>query len=346
MSVFSIGYQRYYAVNQAGKPESIVAVISEPQRRINKVIDYIVRRPAHPHGLEELASIAHYSEFHFHRVFKKLTRQTPLEFIKNQRLSRAARILAFNPRQPISLVASAYGFSSAANFSKAFRPTYNMSPRDLRGNVSCLRERSQCSPRYEEYVGNLTDQEYIWQRCRLTRRQAQLAGNPSIDSFGVSIRQRRDLPVVYIRNVGPYLPQRLEKISRELRQWVKNTNVKPLIIGIPKMLPSLTLGKHCMYDICAVVPDNYISADINLGIIDGGTIAVFRCRLNVESFYYYCRVIWRWLTYTWLPCSGYQPADQPAYEIYLESPAYTHSDDYLVEFCIPIRPMSESVLRL
>ena len=110
-----------------------------PRKRINKVMNYVSHHRGESHSLERLAAIVHYSDFHFHRLFKSLTGQTPIQFVWHQRLDRAARILAYDSRQKITETAQSCGFSNSANFSKAFRHAFGMSPRDLRGNASYLR---------------------------------------------------------------------------------------------------------------------------------------------------------------------------------------------------------------
>jgi AraC family transcriptional regulator len=58
-------------------------------RRINAVIDHVNANLNRSHSLDELAGIAHFSKFHFHRVFKIITGETVLEFVKRLRLERA-----------------------------------------------------------------------------------------------------------------------------------------------------------------------------------------------------------------------------------------------------------------
>ncbi len=39
----------------------------------------------------------------------------------------------------------------------------------------------------------------------------------------------------------------------------------------------------------------------------------------------------------WLPASGEEAADSPAFEVYLNSPMDTAPDDLLTEICLPLR---------
>jgi len=55
--------------------------------RINRVIDYVEANIDKDLSLEELAEVAHFSPFHFHRIFSAMVGETLNGFI---RLSRAS----------------------------------------------------------------------------------------------------------------------------------------------------------------------------------------------------------------------------------------------------------------
>ena len=38
----------------------------------------------------------------------------------------------------------------------------------------------------------------------------------------------------------------------------------------------------------------------------------------------------------WMPASGYQPRDLPAYEVYRDNPEFTMAGDLLTDVCVPI----------
>ena len=69
------------------------------------------------------------SRVHLYRKMKELTNQTPHNFIKNLRLKQAARLLE-DPKQSITEVMYACGFSNSASFSTMFKNMFGMSPRD------------------------------------------------------------------------------------------------------------------------------------------------------------------------------------------------------------------------
>ncbi len=48
--------------------------------RINKVIDYINDNISEKINLEKLAEIACFSQYHFHRIFTAIIKETPVDF--------------------------------------------------------------------------------------------------------------------------------------------------------------------------------------------------------------------------------------------------------------------------
>lgn len=84
--------------------------------------------------IEMLASEIGISRVHLHRKLKELTNQTTSDFIRNTRLSRAAKILS-EGKQSISEVAALVGFDNQANFATAFKRMYGVTPREYMKNA-------------------------------------------------------------------------------------------------------------------------------------------------------------------------------------------------------------------
>jgi len=99
---------------------------SEYQLRINRVIDHIEANLPRPLPLEELARVAHFSPFHFHRVFRAMVGETPQRFIQRLRLEKAATDLQLRPHLSVTEVAPESGFSSPAAFARAFRAAFGV----------------------------------------------------------------------------------------------------------------------------------------------------------------------------------------------------------------------------
>ena len=100
-------------------------------RRVNRVIDYISEHLDESLPLEKLARLAHFSPFHFHRVFRSVAGEPVHAFIMRLRLERAVFAMAHSPKQSLTTIALRYGFASSSDFSRAFKQSYGFSPRVL-----------------------------------------------------------------------------------------------------------------------------------------------------------------------------------------------------------------------
>lgn len=101
------------------------------RRRLSRVLDYIEANIEGNLTLDELASIACLSRFHFARAFKLAMGQPPHRYVSAKRMERAKSLLAKGDR-PIVDIALALGFSSQANFSRAFQLIAGQAPGQFR----------------------------------------------------------------------------------------------------------------------------------------------------------------------------------------------------------------------
>jgi len=91
------------------------------------VVELIESRYQESLTLPKLADMLHMSPYHLHRTFKRVTGQTPAQFLKNTRLKTAKHLLAETDKT-ISDVAVAAGFPNTAHFSTAFLKQYGLTP--------------------------------------------------------------------------------------------------------------------------------------------------------------------------------------------------------------------------
>src|ERR1700719_2926072 len=114
-------------------PSAKIKANSEYTGRIDRVIDYLRRNLDRPVKLAELANVACFSEFHFHRIFSAVSGETLNNFTNRLRLEKAARLLRFSDHS-LTDIALDCGFSSSSTFSRTFRAVYETSPSQFRKN--------------------------------------------------------------------------------------------------------------------------------------------------------------------------------------------------------------------
>lgn len=82
-------------------------------------------------GIQAIASAATMSEYYFLRLFKKIFRCTPHQYLVNLRLQKALELLKCQNESIIN-IAHACGFTDIYGFSKSFRKRFGKSPTEHR----------------------------------------------------------------------------------------------------------------------------------------------------------------------------------------------------------------------
>jgi len=100
-------------------------------RRLRRAIEFMHDNYAGGLSLEEIASAAYLSEYHFARLFKEIIGVTPHVYLANLRLERARKLLA-ETELPISEVAALVGYHSQSHFTKIFKSITGTTPRAYR----------------------------------------------------------------------------------------------------------------------------------------------------------------------------------------------------------------------
>lgn len=120
--------------NMRRSPELELSRVGLVDRRIRRAVELMHARLAEDLPLEEIASAAHLSPFHFARLFKKLTGATPHAYLATLRTARAQSLLA-DTDFSITQVGARVGYDSPSHFAKAFRQATGLSPSAFRNAV-------------------------------------------------------------------------------------------------------------------------------------------------------------------------------------------------------------------
>lgn len=104
---------------------------TEKQARIRSMLSYIHRNFGEKITLEQIAASANISEREANRIFQKVIRQTPFEYLLGYRLNMAKEMLA---RTDLSITEISYrcGFADSAYMGKQFRKANDMTPKEYR----------------------------------------------------------------------------------------------------------------------------------------------------------------------------------------------------------------------
>ncbi|HQR34236.1 MAG TPA: helix-turn-helix transcriptional regulator [Blastocatellia bacterium] len=104
-------------------------------RRLRRAIEFMHDNCGKELSLAEIAAAAYLSEFHFARLFKKITGVTPHAYLAAMRIERARQLLAESDL-PIVEVGATVGYASQSHFTKVFREATGMTPHAFRQAAS------------------------------------------------------------------------------------------------------------------------------------------------------------------------------------------------------------------
>ncbi|MDQ7027251.1 MAG: AraC family transcriptional regulator [Anaerolineae bacterium] len=288
--------------------------------RINIVIDTISNNLTGDLSLERLAQVAHFSPFHFHRLFKGLVGETLNQFVNRIRIERAAMLLRGSPTMNILDAAIACGYDSAAGFSRAFKKRFGIAPRQW-DRLSPLQERkiSQVAGEFPLYT--------VDKLCDIAQR----------GEFTVQIQAIPTQRLAYIRISDSYRQwQEIVAAHDRLMQWYQAQGGKlsqARLYSMSQDDPEITPTEKCRFDWCIAVPDHWsIRTDITERQFPACQVAMVHTQGDLHLLDKAWQYLWRY----WLPRSRYQPDNLPAIEIYRRLPLELGWETFDMWCAIPI----------
>ena len=291
--------------------------------RVNKVCDYIDKHLAEEMTLGELAGIAGFSEFHFHRIFAAMTGETLFAFIQRLRLERAATRLCAHPSQKITQLAFEYGFTSSAVFCRAFKKRFGCAPSEFRNS-----NRSQTESSLYQLLRNSGKAHGLADGYNGIKNR-RFAMKPE-----VKIEKMDKTRIAYIRYVGPYAGDEklFEGLFGRLCAWAGPRGVDmSTTYVIYHDDPAITDEQKLRLDVCVPIGgDVEVSGEVCEGVLEGGTYGVAHFVLGTEEY----GAAWAYMYSEWLPQSGYRPADAAAFERY--SGSCGEDGRMPVDICVPL----------
>jgi len=111
-------------------------------KRILKVLIYIEENIDEELTMGELARVACYSPFHFHRIFQAIVGETIHQYVKRLRMQRAAGKLRYT-EQAVTEIALDASYDTPSAFTKAFKQFMGRSPKSYRTLYAAVNTMTQ-----------------------------------------------------------------------------------------------------------------------------------------------------------------------------------------------------------
>ena len=281
--------------------------------RINRVLIYIQNHLDEDLRLDELARVACFSPYHFHRVFKGMVGQAVAEYVRSLRLNRAAHLLV-NSKESVTDIAFGAGYETLEAFIRAFGARYQMAP------------------------GGFREQKYQLNQKFWPPDPPDL--NPEIKGVNlmdVKLITQGSVRVAFVRHVGPY--DQCHGAWEKLCGWAGAKGLSgpgARFLGLCYDDPEITPSDEINYDACLAVGDD-VEPEGEIGVqeIPGGEYAMVVHKGPYEELH----KTYAWLCGKWLPDSGLQKEVRhaPSIEVYVNDQALTPPRELVTEVYVPLR---------
>jgi AraC family transcriptional regulator len=286
---------------------------------VQDAIEHIAAHLDEALALDTLARRACLSPFHFHRVFRGMVGETPMEVVRRLRMERAAWKLA-SSQQPVTAIAFDAGFETHESFTRAFRASYSTPPSGFRERQHPRIElAAPCGVHYDP-SGRVTD--FI----------PRDSGGRSMD---VTIKQFPELRVGAIRHIGPY-----NQISIAFGQLGQIAGSAGLFAHAGAAMVAL------FHDVPENTPQDQLRSDAAIVVPEQVALPAGLAEQRIPSGEYASTVhvgpyeqlgdTWSRLMGEWLPASGRRMTDGVSYEVYLNDPSRTPKAELRTEIRLPL----------
>ena len=296
--------------------------------RMHRVTAYIDHHLDQFLDLETLAEVAHFSPFHFHRLFSALMGETVGAYLRRRRCEVAATRLLAQPRLSILQIALGVGFGSAEAFTHAFSARFGCSPTTWRLHQAAERAVTSNPDQANSKPDQAQPDKPIKNGVPLTTETP----------MNVQIIERKPTQIAYLRHVGPY-GQPIDTFwQTQVYPWmVENGLIGQARYGISHDDPRVTAPEQCRYDAGCEIPTGVLSrGDAHRTTIPGGQYAALSFKGVVAEF----ERTWDALLRDWLPSSGLQLDNRPMFEYYPVGSSFDPSTGVLeCKLCVPVVPL-------
>jgi AraC family transcriptional regulator len=295
---------------------------------VERTIARITRTLDEALDLGGLAREAALSPFHFHRVFRGMVGETPLEMHRRLRLERAASQLLSGDAS-VTAIAFDAGYETHEAFTRAFRQAYGAPPSAFRQRAAapdgCARppqiELASWSGVHFSAIDKVDRQE----RIRFIRREM---------TMNVTIEEMPELRVATVAHVGPY-----NRISEAFQRLGEIAGPAGLERGEAMMLaiyhddPETTPADQLQSDAGITVPEG---VPLPHGLVEKRLPKGRYASTTHAGPYTKLGDTWSRLMGEWLPKSGKRVGEGTTYEVYRNNPSNAAPHELRTDLYLPI----------
>lgn len=295
------------------------------QAAVERAVARVVRSLDSALDLSSLAREAALSPFHFHRVFRGMVGETPLEMHRRLRLERAARQLV-STDDPVTTIAFDAGYETHESFTRVFRRAFGAAPssfrNDARGDTARPRQLDLTAPCGVHFSSSYEPTSLVF-----------LIGETTMH---VDIETMAEQRVATVRHVGPY--SRIGDAFARLGELAGRAGL---------LTPDAATGMVAIYyDDPETTPPDQLTSDAGIVVKEGITLPAGLVERRLSAGQYartthegpYTRLgdTWARLMGDWLPKSGHRVGAGSSFEVYRNTPENAAPAELRTDLYVPI----------
>jgi AraC family transcriptional regulator len=307
---------------------------AEYVRRINKALAFIDKYLDQKIQLDDVAKASHFSSYHFHRIFHGLLDETVNDYIGRKRMEKAASRIVYNSELSVTEVAEIGGFSSSANFAKAFKLYFGVSPSDLRNGS---KESSKIGKIYSKYGKAFKPQNLYSQFVT----ESGIFDPDKLEEMlmKVKVEELHEKPIAFLSAPKGYELDSVYATWDKIANWAKLKGIddgRHARFAICHDNPAITPENKCRYDAAIVItPEVDVTLPYSQSVIPAGKYVIAYYKDDAAKINNFITE----LCSHWFPNSGYEPDDYPPVFNYLNDAR----EDGFVEMNVYIKIKALSV---
>lgn len=293
--------------------------------RVSNAINFIEGNLDKKLILEEIAEKAYFSPYHFHRLFKAVTKETVNDFITRKRVEKAAAFLLHKKQKTVTEVSEVVGFTTLSSFSRAFKKFYGMSPVEFK-KESPLKYSKICKTESKNGKIETLFEKYIC-NIHINLKWMQMKAKTEVKIMPI-------LKVAYLTHQGKM--DAVENTYHKLIKWaypkglMQQENLRMLTVYHDS--PKITDEDKIRMSVCLTLNTEVkTEGEVSIKEIPEAKCVVSRLEITPSEF----QQAWE-SNFVWMSEHGFKKADQDPYEIFYNNPNEHPEGKCIVDICIPV----------
>jgi AraC family transcriptional regulator len=317
------------------------------QRHVHRAVNYLALHLDRDVELDELAQIAGFSRFHFHRLFRAVMGEPVFHLRRRLRIEQAASQLLVRSDVPVADIAHDCGFKSSADFARVFRLHFGRSAREWRADDFWWFNEGRWDWRSEKYAHARPAEVEPASGPSIAQLKQARHGKRFEQVGNIRVCRLPDFRVAYLRQIGPYQAGLTLSAWQRFSRWAAmHGMVSADSVGV--LLPHdnqyIVAPEHFRLDAGMIVDRDYVPDELlDTYDVPGNDYLVAEFTGRLEDDLLASEYLWQ----HWIPSHALEQAHGPVFRRFRftdwNQPSLNRDSVLRYEICIPIKPLGTTL---